>query len=757
MSDREQRAREAARLARLDDYAIMGTGRDDRFDRIAKLAARQLDTPIALVSFVGADTQWFKSAVGLAVDGTPRDVSFCTHVVANGGVTVVPDATKDERFASNPLVTGPPGIRFYAGAPLTVESGHTLGTLCVIDTKPRVLDPSGAALLADLAQLVVDELELHRLLIASRHSEATARQSENLLQSILNQLYTFVGVLDVDGMLVEANEASLEASGLALDDVSGRLFWDCYWWSYSDHVKQQVRAAVEQAAHGHRSRFDVGLRVKNGRLVPTDLLIAPLQDQSGRVTHIVASGVDISERVTLADDRRRLARIVEEAPFLIRTATPDGRLLYVNRAGREMLGYAPNAEITSAEVAHHHPDWAMQRLRTEGYPVAREEGTWSGEAAIFNGEGREVPTAHVIIAHRSPAGEVEYFSSIAVDISASKAAEESLRDSEARFRGTFENAAVGIAHIGLLGRWHRVNERLLEIVGYARAELVQKTFQEITHPDDRAGEMARFDALKSGQIDSYSLEKRLLRKDGSIVWVQATMSMQETRGGSEPYAIGVLEDISQRKAAEHRQRLLLAELNHRVKNTLAIVQSIANQSLRQAPSPQAFATSFLGRLHALSGAHDLLTEQCWDGVDLSELLRSQITLNGAIPSERLKLDGPALLLPPQLALNLAIVLHELATNAVSFGAFSNEVGRIDVQWSTRPVGTAIWLELVWQEHGGPQPVTPMPPRAGATVLERSLRQGLGGTCELDWKEAGLEVRLSLPLPSAPGPSTWFET
>lgn len=756
MNDNGMRADEPARLAMLEAYAVMGSARDERFDRIAGLAARLFEVPIALVSFVGADHQWFKSALGLSLEGSPRENSFCTHVVQQQDLLVVADASQDPRFAASPLVAGPPGIRFFAGAPLTVEGGHTLGTLCVIDHRPRTLDAEQCALLTELSQLVVDQLELHKLAVLGRRGEAAIHGSETRLQRLLDQLLTHVAVLDLDGTLLEANEASLRAAGLTIDDVKGRPFWRCSWWSYSGTVGARVREAVRAAAGGTASRLDTAMRIGGGALVPIELMLAPLHDHDGHIVQIVASGIDVSERIALAEERRRLAAIVDEAPFLIRTATPQGRLLYVNRAGRDLLGYAPDADVRATQVRDHHPDWAMQRLTSEGYPTARKRGTWSGETAVFGGDGREIPISQFVIAHRAPEGEIEYFSSIGVDISASKAVEQSLKDSEARFRGTFENAAVGIAHIGTLGRWHRVNQRLLDILGYSRAELVQKTFQDVTHPADVVEELARFEALKAGKIDSYTMEKRLLRKNGGIVWMQATLSMQEVHGSSDPYAIAILEDISQRKASEHRQRLLLAELNHRVKNTLAIVQSIANQTLRQTADPKDFTESFFGRLQALSATHDLLSAQLWDGVDLGELLRSQITLNGVVCASRLDLRGAPLMLPPQTALNLSVVLHELATIALRVGAFSNETGRIEVGWETTQIDAAQWLHLQWRETGAPEVAGASLPAGWATLLQRSLVQGLGGQIALDWKPTGLEARLALPLPSARREPACFE-
>lgn len=154
---------EAARLKALESYQILDTHPEEAFDRITRLASAVLQCPIALVSLVDSHRQWFKSKIGLDVSETSRDISFCTHAIMTDEVFVVEDATTDDRFASNPLVTAGPKIKFYAGAPLVTVEGHRLGTLCVIDQDTRKLMPGHNDLLTDLAGLVMDAMELHRL------------------------------------------------------------------------------------------------------------------------------------------------------------------------------------------------------------------------------------------------------------------------------------------------------------------------------------------------------------------------------------------------------------------------------------------------------------------------------------------------------------------------------------------------------------------------------------------------------------------
>jgi diguanylate cyclase (GGDEF)-like protein len=164
---------ETDRLERLRQYHILDTPPSEAFDRVTRLASRLLKMPVALVSLIDEDRQWFKSKIGIEADETPRDVAFCAHAICQSTALVVPDAQRDPRFADNPLVTGTPFVRFYAGVPLRSPDGHNVGTLCVIDHVVRELSAEDSLLLNDLAQIVVDELELHA--VASQDQEARRR------------------------------------------------------------------------------------------------------------------------------------------------------------------------------------------------------------------------------------------------------------------------------------------------------------------------------------------------------------------------------------------------------------------------------------------------------------------------------------------------------------------------------------------------------------------------------------------------------
>jgi two-component sensor histidine kinase len=212
-----------------------------------------------------------------------------------------------------------------------------------------------------------------------------------------------------------------------------------------------------------------------------------------------------------------------------------------------------------------------------------------------------------------------------------------------------------------------------------------------------------------------------------------------------PYRVlGVLLDISERKRAEERQQLLVNELNHRVKNTLATVQSIASQTLRNARTPQEAQRSFESRLIALSRAHDVLTREKWQGASLYEVVAQALEPYSDGGEDRLHLSGPHVRLTPRMALALAMAMQELATNAVKYGALSNAQGEIAIGWTVED-GAPAMLHLRWEESGGPPVEAPERRGFGSRLIERSLADELEGQVRIAFAATGVVCTIDAPL------------
>jgi PAS domain S-box-containing protein len=264
-------------------------------------------------------------------------------------------------------------------------------------------------------------------------------------------------------------------------------------------------------------------------------------------------------------------------------------------------------------------------------------------------------------------------------------------------------------------------------------------FRRRVWPDD----LARMDvevaaALAAGQ-DLVSYQFRVLRDDGSAGWVEGAARLVFVDGVAVRM-VGANVDITARKAAEHHQHMLFNELNHRVKNTLAIVQSIAWQSLRSGGVSRQVRDTFEGRLTALATAHDVLTRRDWEAGSIGQILANAVAPHD--PGDgRLNARGPTVDLEPKTAVALALAMHELATNAVKYGAFSTSSGRVDVSWTT----AGGRLDLTWRESGGPRVEGPVRRGFGARLLEQGLAAELRGPVRLDFHPEGLVCAIRAQL------------
>ncbi|KQV58564.1 MULTISPECIES: ATP-binding protein [unclassified Caulobacter] len=267
------------------------------------------------------------------------------------------------------------------------------------------------------------------------------------------------------------------------------------------------------------------------------------------------------------------------------------------------------------------------------------------------------------------------------------------------------------------------------------------------HPEDRERRDREIQhAIASGE--DLEVEYRIQSPDDGVRWVMARGRATYDQGRAVHIA-GVTLDITERKAAEARQTLLLAEVDHRAKNTLASVQSIALQTLRYARDPTAFADTFQARIHALSRAHELLTASAWRGADLMDVIRR--TLEVHLPAgeqERMVLTGPSVRLGPNAAVTVNMAFHELATNATKYGALTTADGRVEVAWALD--GDTREIIIDWRETGGPAVAPPSRRGFGSRLLEQGLPRELGGGVDLRFLPEGLRCAIRLPLSAKVG-------
>jgi formate hydrogenlyase transcriptional activator len=297
---------ESERLLALRQYNVLDTLPEQSFDDLTRLASYICEAPIALVTLIDEDRQWFKSRVGLEANGTPRDQAFCAHAIHQPDLFIVPDALADERFADNPLVTSDPHIRFYAGAPLVTPEGYGLGTLCVIDRVPRELMPEQEEALRALSRQVMALLEARRqaveLALANERLLAEARERrkiEDVLRlrdralASANEGILITDARQPDNPIVYSNEGFERLTGYLAEEVRGR---NCRFLQGEDTDPSAVAAIREALAAGVPCSVEILNYRKDGAEFWNLLSISPIRDASGGVTHFIGVQQDVTAR-----------------------------------------------------------------------------------------------------------------------------------------------------------------------------------------------------------------------------------------------------------------------------------------------------------------------------------------------------------------------------------------------------------------------------------------------------------------------------
>lgn len=429
-------------------------------------------------------------------------------------------------------------------------------------------------------------------------------------------------------------------------------------------------------------------------------------------------------------------------PVAVYTTDIDGNITFYNDAAADLWGHRP--ELGSSRwCGSWRLYWPDGRSLAHGdCPMAvtlREGVAVRGvEAVAERPDGTRVPFMPYPTLLRDASGEVTGAINLLVDLGERKRSE---IDSErlAAIVSSSDDAIISKTLDGQITSW---NSGATRVFGYEPEEMIGQSILRLIPPELRYEEEEIISKLRRGErIEHFDTQR--VAKDGSRVNVSLTVSPLRDRSGMIVGASKVARDITERKHNEDMQRLLFEELNHRVKNTLATIQSIASQSLQRSTNPEEFVASFNGRVQALARAHDILVRGKMKGAEVSQLLREQVVL-GAPDGTRIAVAGPHVMLDVRGAVQLALVLHELATNARKYGALSVATGRLSVSWDLQAAAKRQLL-LEWKESGVPDLRAPDSRGFGTTLIERSLEAN-GGEASIRYGADGLACSIRLPLP-----------
>lgn len=334
-----------------------------------------------------------------------------------------------------------------------------------------------------------------------------------------------------------------------------------------------------------------------------------------------------------------------------------------------------------------------------------------------------------------------------VDVTERKNAERAQGISERRFTAIVDQAAVGVVETDLAGRFLLTNSAFETMAGRSAEELQRLRRQDLVDPDEAEDVGERFEeAIRDGQ--PFEIEYRLRCADGSSVWVHDSVSVLSDSDGRANSVISVTLEIDERKRAEEQAALLMGELDHRVKNILAIVSSIVAQTLKANLSPEAFTETIAGRITAITRAHSLLTNRGATSVGtLRDLIDTELE---PYQGRDLRINGPVIALTPKAGLSLAMAIHELASNAAKYGSLSNPKGQLAVAWVVTGAPDRR-LRLSWTETGGPPVPGPPSQRGfGTTVIERALSFEFDAEVERSFASSGVVCAIDLPFTSEVG-------
>jgi PAS domain S-box-containing protein len=446
-----------------------------------------------------------------------------------------------------------------------------------------------------------------------------------------------------------------------------------------------------------------------------------------------------------------LAATYNAATIGIAEADEQGRLIRVNDALCRMLGRSREQLLTMNFAEYTDDSDRSQDATQYARQVRGEIDNYVIRKRAFRADGTILYLDVYSSSVRDAAGHFRYGVRVLQDVTAAKRMEDRICESERHMRNLLEAMPAAVYTTDAAGRITFYNKAAVEMAG--RTPLAGDEWcvtWRLYTPDGSPlahDECPMAVALKENR-PVRGAEAVAERPDGTRVPFIPYPTPLHDENGKLIGAINMLVDITDRKQAENRQKVLIDELNHRVKNTLATVQSLAMQTARHTDSLQDFVAKFQERLIAVSRAHDLLTKRHWEAAPLVSLAREVLApLTGAAPG-RVTIDGPAMDLSPRAALSLTMALSELATNAAKYGALASEHGTVSVLWRLQPEteGQGM-LSFEWQERGGPPVKAPTRRGFGARLMERCIETDLRGVFDLAFEPDGVCCRMTVPVSS----------
>jgi PAS domain S-box-containing protein len=613
--------------------------------------------------------------------------------------------------------------------------------------------------LLDANELVVgavncfqDVTELRYARDELRRSQGEREQQDQRLAITYEHADVAIAEVDTTGRRLRVNETACQITGFSREELIGKVVFDSGLPADAEADRQQFQRLLA----GEIDQYSIEKRFikKDGTAIWIAATCSAVRDRDKKFLYAVRVFDDITESKqmaeALAESEQRLAATYEQATIGISEVDEDGRFLRVNEASCRISGFARDELLGRASIFDRmDDDEARKEQQLYHRQVKGEIDRYSIEKRIRRKDGKEVWVSMMSSTVRDRNGRFRYAVRVLQDISERKESEERLRTSERRLRALLEGLPAAVYMTDAEGRITFFNQAAVEFSGRT-PKLGSDEWcvsWKLYWPDGTPlphEQCPMAVALREAR-PIRDTEAVAERPDGTLVpFIPYPTPLFDT-DGKLIGAINMLVDISDRKKAERHQKTLIDELNHRVKNTLATVQSLTRQTARGASAVKEFEKRLEGRLIALSQAHDQLTIGNWQQADLRRILESALSAHGEEMSSQVVLDGDRIDLNPRAALTLAMVFHELITNALKYGALSVPSGRLHVTWGAELDQNGQTLRLRWSESGGPAVDPPSRQGFGSRMVERSIPAELGGSAALRFERTGVICELAFPL------------
>ena len=557
---------EPARLARLHALAVQGSAPEAMFDALARAASAVCGVPIAMLNLVDADRQWTKAITGLpGMADLPRGTAFCAHTLYSDGVFEIADLQQDARFAANPLVTGDPHVRFYAGAPITLSDGLTMGALCVVDSQPHRLDAAQRASLLELAQVAAEALEMRERALRSVDAAAAGQRR---LQHLYDTTPAMLYCADAESRILTVSDAWLARLGYRRDEVLGRRSIDFLSTASRAHALQVALPAFMREGRCEQVEFEL-LRRDGGTMAV--LLSAILErDASGAPLRSMAVLEDLTERRAAERERgaseARYRALVEDQTEVVSLCMPDGRLTFVNAAYARLFGMTPQAMIGTS-LFDHVADAERAAVAEHLQKVCRQGGAVEGENRMRsvgdNGEPEARWFAWTNRALNDDAGRVTAIHSVGRDITQRKDVERRLAESRELLQVTLDSIGDAVVTTDAQGRVQWLNPVGERLTGWRKADALGQPLAEVFNVvEEDSRQPARNPValcLARGSAVGRSNDTVLISRHGAEYGITDSAAPIRDAQGAVLGAVLVFHDATE-------QRSMSREMSHRARH-----------------------------------------------------------------------------------------------------------------------------------------------------------------------------------------------